>query len=95
MTAPLAEHPALMAWLDMHDALAELADHGRRAPCQIDPEPFTADTRAERREAEQACAACPIATLCRAYADTAAEPWHVWGGQDQAPTSGPRKGSTR
>lgn len=79
------------AWLALAHALDDLADSGRRTPCQVDPYPFTADDRADRREAEQACAACPVRDLCRTYAEAAAEPWFVWGGKDQAPTSYRRK----
>ena len=76
------------AWLALTDALTELAHTGRPTPCQSDPDPFTSDERADRREAEQACTGCVVRIPCRAYADTAREPAHVWGGRDRAPGLG-------
>ena len=72
-------------------ALDDLATRGRSTPCQIDPAPFTSDRPAERREAAEACAPCPILDACRDSADTLRESWHVWGGRDRTPTTTRRK----
>lgn len=84
-------HPKVAAsWLALNEALAVLAETGRPTPCQTDPGPFTSDERSDRREAEQACARCPVLGSCHTYADTAHEPAHVWGGRDRAPGPGQR-----
>lgn len=66
-------------------ALLDLADDGRRTPCQIDPPRFTSDDWHERAEAAKDCHPCPIRAPCDAAG--ADEPAHVWGGTDRTPTT--------
>lgn len=73
-------------------ALLDLADNGRRTPCQLDPEPFTSDDRHERGEAAEQCHPCPIRGPCEAAG--ADEPAHVWGAVDRTPTARKRGAST-
>ena len=70
------------AALVLQHALDEIANAGRSTPCQADPNPFTSDDPEERQEAAEACAGCPVLLACRHYAQTAEEPFHVWGGID-------------
>lgn len=76
---------ALTAFVELLHAQRELADAGRTWPCQIDPEPFTSDSRDERAEAAEACAGCPLLEPCGRYADAAEERHHVWAGVDRVP----------
>ncbi|MEP7738116.1 WhiB family transcriptional regulator [Nocardioides sp. 31GB23] len=85
--------PERTAWLALHHQLDVLAQAGRPTPCQVDPDPFTSDERAERQEAALACQPCPARGLCLDYANASAESWHVWGGIDRAPRSHTRKAS--
>lgn len=64
-------------------ALRNEASAGRATPCLTAPEAFTSDGPRERATAAQRCHACPVAHLCRTYADAAGETWHVWGGHDR------------
>lgn len=66
-------------------ALLDLADDGRRTPCQLDPAPFTSDDWHERTEAAEQCHPCPVLTACDAAGAT--ERWHLWGGRDRTPTT--------
>lgn len=78
MTASTPEGAALA----LQHILDQIADAGRSTPCQVDPDPFTSDDPEERQQAAQACAGCPALDACRHYAQTAEEPFHVWGGID-------------
>lgn len=64
-------------------ALLDLADNGRRTPCQLDP--FTSDHWHERTEAAEQCHPCPVLTACDAVGAT--EPAWVWAGADRTPTT--------
>ena len=65
-------------------ALLDLADDGRRTPCQLDPGPFTSDDWHERGEAAEQCHPCPVLAACDAVG--ALERWHVWGGAERTPS---------
>ena len=65
-------------------ALLDLADNGRRTPCQIDPPRFTSDDWHERAEAAEQCRPCPVLAACDAVGAT--EPAWVWAGADRTPT---------
>jgi hypothetical protein len=56
-----------------------------RTPCQSDPAPFISEEVEERREAAQACVACPVLALCGQFADLNRESSNVWGGRDRTP----------
>ena len=66
-------------------ALLDLADTGRRTPCQLDPDPFTSDDWHERAEAAGRCQPCPVLAACDAVGAT--EPAWVWAGVDRTPTT--------
>lgn len=66
-------------------ALLDLADTGRRTPCQLDPGPFTTDDWHERAGAAERCRPCPVLAACDAVGDL--ERWHVWGGAERTPTT--------
>lgn len=66
-------------------ALLDLADKGRRTPCQLDPDPFTSDERHERAEAAEQCRPCAVLAVCDAVG--AGEGFHVWGGSDRTPNT--------
>ncbi len=86
---------AVAAWWSLGAVLDNLADAGCSTPCSTDPDPFTSDDAAERREAAAACTACPALMACWTFADRQAETWGVWGGTDRAPrATGPRDTST-
>ncbi len=53
-----------------------------RTICETEPELWTSDNRASRREAAEACASCPIKAECYAGALERREFWGVWGGVD-------------
>lgn len=74
---------AVPAWIALGHVLASLE---RPTPCQVDPDPFGSDHVAERREAAEACAACPALEACARYADAAGETWLVWAGRDRTVT---------
>jgi|JI10StandDraft_1071094.scaffolds.fasta_scaffold387317_3 hypothetical protein len=65
-------------------ALLDLADVGRRTPCQLDPDPFTSDDWHQRAEAAEQCQPCPVLAACDAVG--ALERWHVWGGAERTPS---------
>ena len=66
-------------------ALDDLADHGRRTPCQLDPDRWTSEDYRTRAEAAHDCHPCPVLALCAVAGDS--EPAHVWGGSDRTPTT--------
>ena len=70
-------------------ALASLAVHGRRTPCQ-EPvlTPLWHGDAAERAQAERECLGCPVLALCRAYGDEIGERWGVLGGVDRERKAG-------
>lgn len=69
----------------LNRALLNLADTGRRTPCQRDPGPFTSDDWHERADATEQCRPCPVLAACDAVGvDEAA--W-VWAGVDRTPTT--------
>ncbi len=52
-------------------------------PCAMEPDLYTENWTNRGLRAEEArtlCADCPVLDLCRDYAMTAKEPYHVWGG---------------
>ncbi len=51
-----------------------------QASCADDPELMFAEDLRSVAEAKRACAACPVASDCLAYALDHAEPFGVWGG---------------
>lgn len=66
-------------------AVDRLNEAGKRTPCQGSPASWSADAAlSDRRQAAQACQFCPVLEECGAYADAAAEPWHVWAGRDRS-----------
>jgi hypothetical protein len=91
MTALIVKPEALAAWHALCGTLADLNDQGRATYCATDPAPFTSEDYHERREAAEACAACPAIAACRRFADENAEPAHVWGGVDRTPRTYSRK----
>jgi hypothetical protein len=64
-------------------ALLDLTDTGRSTPCQSDPSLWFSVHAAERAEAAQACAWCPLLTACDTYAATNDERHGVWAGVDK------------
>jgi hypothetical protein len=72
----------------LNAALIELADAGRRTPCQGRyRDNWTSDDPDERTEAARACLGCPIIELCSATAAESREHWHVWAATDRTPLS--------
>lgn len=72
-------------------ALADLADQGRRTPCQgRRRDRWVSDSADERAWAASVCRslACPVLEACGAAADEQGARFHVWGGTDRtAPAS--------
>lgn len=68
-------------------ALLDLADDGRRTPCQSDPDrdAFTSDDYGIRTDAAPRCLHCPVLDVCHAAGETEAH--GVWGGTDRTPTT--------
>ena len=73
-TRGLAEYQALTL---------TLADLDHPTPCQLDPERWYSDERAERLAAADACWDCPVIQACGTYADAADERFGCWGGRDR------------
>ncbi len=80
---PPAAQPA---WLALCSALDRLADRGRYPVCETRPNDWSSEAPLRtRREAAEACAHCPVRSLCDDYATAADERSHVWGGVDRTP----------
>lgn len=76
-------------FLALQLAIRDLNDDGRRVPCQVDPDPFTSEDKADRAEAAEACRhGCPVRLGCLRMAVANNEPAHVWGGHDFNTKSG-------
>lgn len=91
MSAFTIKPEALPAWHALCGALAQLEDEDRATFCATDPAPFTSEDKDERREAAEACGACPAVAACRRFGDENDEPAHVWGGVDRTPRAYSRK----
>lgn len=63
-------------------ALRDQNDDGRRTPCEVDPDPFTSENKADRAEAAEACQWCPVRVRCLRMAVANGEKAHVWAGHD-------------
>jgi len=69
-------------------ALLELAEQGRRTPCQgRRRHRWTSDDATEREWAAAVCVglACEVLEQCGAAADELDERFNVWGGTDRTP----------
>lgn len=69
----------------LNRALLDLADTGRRTPCQLDPDRWTSEDYRTRAEAAADCQPCPALAACDAVG--ACEGFHVWGAVDRTPTT--------
>jgi hypothetical protein len=80
---PEAEAP----FLSLQHAIRNLADAGRRTPCNgPDVDCWTSDSAEDRAEAAEACRfGCPVIELCARFADANQEKGHVFGGVDRTP----------
>ncbi|HEY0904403.1 MAG TPA: WhiB family transcriptional regulator [Marmoricola sp.] len=50
-------------------------------PCRAEPDLFFAESPVQLQQAQELCAACPVAELCLAGAVERREPHGVWGGR--------------
>lgn len=50
-------------------------------PCREEPDLFFAESPRQLQQAQERCAACPVAELCLAGALERREPHGVWGGK--------------
>jgi hypothetical protein len=76
--------------------LLELADRGRRTPCQgRHRDRWTSDDAEEREWAASVCSTlgCAVLEACGAAADEQDERYGVWGGRDRTVTVHKRKAS--
>lgn len=76
-------------------ALLEIADQGKRTPCQgRRRDRWTSDSAEDRGWAAAVCVtlACPVQTECGAAADEQGEKHHTWGGRDRAAAPTRRRG---
>lgn len=87
--------PLVSAWNGLQTKLRDLDDEGYRVPCLDMPDLFVSDELEERQAASSWCSDCPAATDCTTYAETAQEPFGVWGGHDRSPRTYRRKENNR
>lgn len=79
----------------LDQALANLADHGQRTPCQTEPgrSYWLSESRDERELAAGWCEGCPVLDLCGEAADIRSEAFGVWAGTDRSPRPAGRPAS--
>lgn len=67
-----------------HDLIIAVADQPEPVPCEIDPEPYTANWSARENassdSAEELCIECPLYLQCREYGIANKESWGIYGG---------------
>lgn len=91
MSAVYVRPEAVTAWTNLGAVLTDLRASGASVPCWVDPDPFTSEDPAERREAATACQWCPALPACRLFAATNGETAHVWAGIDRTPKASPKR----
>lgn len=79
----------MTAQFALTEALARLADEGRRPVCSDDSEDlWFADDPAGRARAAQLCTGCPVNLECYAASAEVGERFGVWGGIDRSRRTG-------
>jgi len=67
-----------------HDLIIAVADQPEPVPCELDPEPYTANwssrESASSESAGELCIECPLMAQCAAYGLANQEPYGVYGG---------------